>query len=574
MSKQGITAAAELHISSSRSKRRVLLVQSLYRIGRQEDNDIVIDDKKASRRHCVLERDGEAFVLRDLSSRNGTWVGTERVREVRLSVGEEFRIGGTEFRILAGGDPGRSAPAPTAVSGGEVIDIPAPKRRKPPPERKSEFPMRLSGPVDLELRPLREAASALARTKDRSLTLREAKLLDRESKPRDSASVSEETAAALLEIVLTAIQIGVSDIFVEPGDESIALRARIDGMLQPMAQLSKPLGLALLTAIKSLCRIDLTKQHAIQEGTFFVALPGRTVTLRVSIMPVSSGQKAAIRILDKASIPDELSGLGMDDALGMEMRRALAADSGIIVVSGPTGSGKTTTLYSALQGIDAKRRNVVTIEDPIEYRLEHATQIAIDPSHGVTFATVLSSIMRQDPDVIFVGEMRDKETAELAMQAGSTGHLVLTTVHARDAIGTVFRLLDLGLEPFQIANSVTMAISQRLVRLLCTHCKQSFRPEARLVRDLKLDERQAVELFAPVGCVRCMQTGFHGRIAIFEAMRFTPALRDVILRRPTVSDIRKAAGDWLFRTLADSGRQKVLEGLTSFDEVARVASGD
>lgn len=543
----------------------------MYRIGRQDDNDIVIDDKKASRRHCVLEKSGEQFVLRDLDSRNGTWVGEERVREARLSAGEAFRIGRTVFELIASGAMPRSDHAMNI----EIIDIPPPKQPKIAREAKSGFSTRLSGPVQQQLRPLREAASLLARTTDRALTLRNARLLDRHSKPRAiGESGTTEAETALLEIVLTAIQIRVSDIFIEPGESGFALRARIDGLLQPMAQIKKPLGLALLNAIKILCEIDLSKRSMIQEGTFVVALPDRRVDLRVSILPVSDGQKAAIRILDKARIPDNLASLGMDEDLLSEVRRALAQDAGMIVVSGPTGSGKTTTLYTILQGIDAHQRNVVTIEDPIEYRIDQATQIAIDPGHQVTFASVLASVLRQNPDVILVGEIRDKETASLAMHASSTGHLVLTTAHARDALGTIFRLLDLGIEPVQIAGSVSLAVAQRLIRLLCPHCKRPFRPDARMIRDLRLDERQSVELFVPVGCARCMQTGYAGRTAIFEVMRFTPALRDVILTRPTVAQVRKAAGDWLFRTLSDSGRRKVLQGLTSFEESERVASGD
>jgi general secretion pathway protein E len=302
-----------------------------------------------------------------------------------------------------------------------------------------------------------------------------------------------------------------------------------------------------------------------------VELPDRRVDFRVSFTPTVHGQKLALRFLDKAAVPDQFENLGMDLDAVAELVRACRQDAGMIILSGPTGSGKTTTLYTALQSIDAETRNIVTIEDPVEYELTGTTQISIDPTHDLTFASVLSSILRQDPDVILVGEIRDQETAKMAMQAATTGHLVLTTIHARDTVGTVFRILDLGIEPFLIANSVTMCISQRLVRVLCPNCKRSFRPDSQLIRRMKLEGRPHGELFEAVGCEKCMGVGYRGRIALFEMLMFNQQVRDIILTEPTISEIRKAAGEWMFQPLAESGYRKVVEGVTTFEEVDRVA---
>ena len=246
----------------------------------------------------------------------------------------------------------------------------------------------------------------------------------------------------------------------------------------------------------------------------------------------------------------------------------------MIIVAGPTGSGKTTTLYTALRTIDAEKRNIVTIEDPVEYNLDNTTQISIDPRHDLTFSTVLATVMRQDPDVILVGEIRDMETAKMAMQAAMTGHLVLTTVHARDSVGTIFRLLDLGVEPYLVANAVSMTIAQRLVRALCPNCKRGYRPDAKQIVALGLEGRQFDRFYDAVGCAQCMKTGYRGRLALFEMLTFGPQLRDVIMTRPTIKDIRGAAGEWMFRTLRQSGMAKVMDGLTTVDEVERVTAAD
>jgi general secretion pathway protein E len=270
-------------------------------------------------------------------------------------------------------------------------------------------------------------------------------------------------------------------------------------------------------------------------------------------------------------VPSQFENLGMDLDAVAELARICDQDAGMVILAGPTGSGKTTTLYTALQSIDAATRNIVTIEDPVEYELKNATQISIDVGHNLTFSSVLSSVLRQDPDVILVGEIRDVETAKMAMQAATTGHLVLTTIHARDTVGTVFRLLDLGVEPFLVANSITMCISQRLVRVLCPSCKRVYKPDARMIRQMKLEGRPFGDFYDAVGCKKCMGTGYRGRIALYEMLLFNPQVRDVILTEPTIAEIRKAAGQWMFHTIQDAGYRRVIEGVTTVQEVDRVS---
>jgi general secretion pathway protein E len=278
-----------------------------------------------------------------------------------------------------------------------------------------------------------------------------------------------------------------------------------------------------------------------------------------------------IRILDKTIVPTTLADLGLPPTMLKAMRSTCQMDSGMIIVSGPTGSGKTTTLYTALRSIDAKTRNILTIEDPVEYHLDGVTQTAVDVKAGMTFDKLLVSMLRQDPDVILVGEMRDAETARTAMQAAMTGHLVFTTLHARDTVGSIFRLMDLGIEPYMIANAVTLCLSQRLVRVLCEQCKKPYRPSPSQLVKMRMENRKIERLYTHVGCRQCMGVGFLGRVAIFEMLSFNEDLRDTILTNPTIHQIRKAADQWTFQTLLDSGYAKVAEGITTIEEVDRVA---
>ncbi|MFQ5412477.1 MAG: GspE/PulE family protein, partial [Phycisphaerae bacterium] len=358
---------------------------------------------------------------------------------------------------------------------------------------------------------------------------------------------------------------------VEPKGDTFTLRFRIDGLMHNVGAITTRMGISILNVIKILCEVDIAKKSIVQEGNFAVELISRRVDFRVNLTPTVHGQKLALRILDKGAVPDQFDELGMAEGVAREFNRICSQDAGMVILAGPTGSGKTTTLYTALKSISAETRNIVTIEDPVEYELAGTTQISIDPRHDLTFASALGSVLRQDPDVILVGEIRDQETARIAMQAATTGHLVLTTLHARDTVGTIFRLLDLGVEPFLIASAVTMCLSQRLVRTLCDNCKRPYRPDARQIRQMGLEGRTYGQFYDSVGCQRCMNVGFQGRSALFEILLFNAQLRDVILTQPTISDIRKAAGEWMFETLTECGYRKVIDGTTTLKEIDRVS---
>ena len=550
-------------------------------IGRAPENDLVLDDKVASRKHCLIQQAGAAFRIKDLNSHNGTWVGENRILEAGLGFGETFRIGSTFIRLMPDEieeKPRKSKkPLPTA----EIVEEKVEELPPSPPDRAkvaNSLAVRalVTGPLSRQLAPLMEACINVPVPRGAPSVAKDLRLLNRRAEPLDfdkaDRSKPAEALEALRQLLFAAFRTAATDIHIEAKAEVYALRFRIDGLLHPVGEITAKMAVGILNVIKILCEIDIAKRNVVQEGSFALELPDRRVDFRVSMTPTAYGQKLALRFLDKATVPSQFENLGMDLDTVAEVTRVCQLDAGMIILAGPTGSGKTTTLYTALQTIDATTRNIVTIEDPVEYELSSATQISIDPTHEVTFASVLATVLRQDPDVILVGEIRDTDTARLGMQAATTGHLVLTTLHARDTVGTVFRLLDLGVEPFLIANSVTMCISQRLVRVLCPNCKRPYKPDAALIRRMRLEDRPHGEFFDAVGCKRCMGVGYRGRIALFETLVFNPQVRDVILTNPTISEIRRAAGEWMFSTLMESGLKKVIEGVTSFSEVERVSS--
>jgi len=568
-----------LEITTKRKKRTVSFDGPTIAIGRQAGNDVVIDDAKASRRHCVIRHNKGTFRLKDLSSQNGTWIGPNRVDEGIIALGDVLRIGSTLIQLLpdeVDGDDGEALPTARIVIEDEDEELP------PPKVDRSSVPATLAlrsigtGPLSKQLTPLMQATVSVPVPEGAPATLKDVVLLDRKSRPividRRDKSKPSDALDAFRQLLFAALRTRATDIHIEPKADVYTIRFRIDGILHSVGETAAKIGVTILNVIKILCQADIAKKSVVQEGNFGIELPSRRVDLRVNMTPTVHGQKLALRFLDKASVPDQFENLGMELDAVAEFRGVCQQDAGLIIIAGPTGSGKTTTLYTALKTIDATTRNVVTIEDPVEYNLDDATQISIDPAHDLTFASALTSILRQDPDVILVGEIRDPETAKMAMQAAMTGHMVLTTVHARDSVGTIFRLLDLGVEPFLIANSVSLCLSQRLVRMLCPDCKRKYKPDARLVRQLRLEDRPHGDFYAPVGCRRCMDVGYRGRLALFELLAFNPQLRDVILTQPTIAEIRKAAGEWMFHTLADSGYRKVIEGSTSIEEVNRVVS--
>jgi type II secretory ATPase GspE/PulE/Tfp pilus assembly ATPase PilB-like protein len=330
--------------------------------------------------------------------------------------------------------------------------------------------------------------------------------------------------------------------------------------------------------VKTACQIRPTARDATLDGHFSVKFPqsvtneARRVDYRVSFTPSVHGQKLVVRVLDTRDAPVKLNDLNLPPYQYERIRKVCEQDSGLLLVCGPTGSGKTTTLYCALRNIDRERRNVVTIEDPVEYQIEGVTQIPADEKQGNTFGSLLRSVLRQDPDVILVGEIRDEETARTAMQASMTGHLVFSTVHAKDTMSSVFRLLDLKVEPYLVANSLEVVIAQRLLRVLCETCKRPVKVlPSQSTRMGRFLEGQS-EVFSATGCAACLRTGYRGRKAIFEILDFSDELRDVIIKEPTIAAMKKVIEQGMFNTLVQSGWTQVARGISTLEEVDRVAT--
>jgi len=336
-----------------------------------------------------------------------------------------------------------------------------------------------------------------------------------------------------------------------------------------VARLPKDMGVKLMSLVKIMCDIDIAQRNIVQEGHFSSKVPDRRVDYRVSFAPAMFGQKLVVRILDTANTPHHVWDLQMPEWMFKTVQDAIKQDSGMFLVCGPTGSGKTSTLYAVIRDIDTSERNVVTIEDPVEIQLDGVTQIPVNEAQGNTFAALLKSVLRQDPDAILVGEVRDPETARTALQAAITGHLVFSTVHAKDTIGTVFRLLDLGLEPYLVASGLQLVLAQRLVRQLCPSCKVPVPATPEQIKKMGKAGEGVTKIYQPRGCPKCVGTGYIGRRGVFELLRTTEAMREVILKNPSMGEIQKALADTQFVKLAESGYLLVAQGITAIEEVER-----
>ncbi len=374
-------------------------------------------------------------------------------------------------------------------------------------------------------------------------------------------------------IISQAVKAGSSDIHIEPFQESLRVRYRMDGILYDMLTPPKAVQAALVSRIKVMARMDIAERRVPQDGRAQVRMGDQEIDLRISTVPTAYGERLVMRLLNKTGYVLHLSQFGLSPKNHDLIDRIIHQNNGIVLVTGPTGSGKTTTLYAALSQINSPDKNIITIEDPVEYNLGGIGQIQVNPKTGVTFARGLRAIVRQDPDVILVGEIRDLETARIAIQSALTGHLVFSTLHTNDAPGAVTRLADLGVEPYLIASSVTAVIAQRLVRLLCSSCKKSFEIEPSHVQFLggNTDAYIGQTAHAPVGCSECFDTGYSGRQPIFEIMMLDDFLKSMILQTSDANQIRKAAMERGMISLHEDGMKKVLQGLTSIEEVVRVS---
>lgn len=380
-------------------------------------------------------------------------------------------------------------------------------------------------------------------------------------------------------LLFDAVKAGASDVHIQPYEDRVMVRQRIDGVLFDSFEIPKTVQEEVLTRVKVLGKMNIAEKRLPQDGRATVQLGDRTVDLRIASLPTSHNERIVIRLLDKSARLYTLGELGMPPHYLNVFSQLITRDHGMILVTGPTGSGKSTTLYGALQEINSHDLNVLTLEDPIEYQLDGISQTQINEKKGMTFASGMRSVLRQDPDIIMVGEIRDDETAVMAIQASLTGHLVFSTLHTNDAASAVTRLLDLGIEPYLVSSSLVASLAQRLVRRLCAQCKQPdpagnqvpAPPESLLV-DQEINRSDLAGVFKPVGCDACRGTGYRGRIGLFELLVMNDACRDLVQTRGNASQIREAGLDAGMHLLASDGLLKVHQGWTTLDEVLRVTT--
>jgi general secretion pathway protein E len=389
---------------------------------------------------------------------------------------------------------------------------------------------------------------------------------------------SEAPVIRLVNLVFErALDARASDIHIEPFESRLIIRYRIDGVMVEVESPPRRLSAAVISRIKIMASLDIAERRLPQDGRIKLRIKGRELDLRVSTVPTMHGESVVMRILDKGGVALDFERLGFD---GHSLRRfmdVLTQPHGIVLVTGPTGSGKTTTLYTALKQLNKPDVKILTVEDPVEYQMEGINQIQVKPQIGLTFANALRSIVRQDPDIIMIGEIRDLETAQIAVQSALTGHLVISTLHTNDAPSTINRLLDMGAEDYLITSTVNGILAQRLVRTLCTACAEDYEPVPEMVAELGLDKLAGgapIRLKRPVGCDACSHTGFTGRAGIMEVMPMSDAIRSLVMRHAVAGDIRRVAVEEGMRTLYEDGLVKALAGLTTIDEVLRVTRED
>jgi len=373
-------------------------------------------------------------------------------------------------------------------------------------------------------------------------------------------------------VLSSAISNGASDVHLETFEDTVKIRVRIDGQLHEISPPPKPLYIPIISRLKVLAKMDIAERRVPQDGAIALNLSQKRVDLRVSTVPTVYGEKMVMRILAKAEIPTDLTELGFDSKQAEDFVTAAESPHGLVLVTGPTGSGKSTTLYTVLNLLNKPDVNIMTVEDPVEYKFEGLNQVHVRSQVGLTFASALRAFLRQDPDIIMVGEVRDQETAQICLRAALTGHMVLSTLHTNDALAAVNRLIDMGTEPFLLASALRLMEAQRLVRRLCKECKEAYKLDEETAAKWKLDQK--AEYFRPKGCDACRGTGYKGRVGLFEAVSITPKLRDMITENAPLPGLRSEARKQGMMLLADAGLLKVQEGLTSLEEVLTVCMAE
>jgi type IV pilus assembly protein PilB len=372
-------------------------------------------------------------------------------------------------------------------------------------------------------------------------------------------------------VLSQAIREHASDIHFEPFEEAFKVRCRIDGTLRDVAPPPARLALPVISRLKVLAGLNIAERRVPQDGRIRFAVDGRSVDLRISTLPTQSGESVVLRVLDQSSAPLQLTELGMAAEVAAGLQEVIRRPNGILLVTGPTGSGKTTTLYGCLRLINHPEVKILTAEDPVEYEIEGVMQLPVNAAIGLTFATALRSFLRQDPDVLMVGEIRDLETAQIAIQAALTGHLVLSTLHTNDAAGAITRLIDMGIEPFLLCATLEAVLAQRLVRRICPDCRETVMPSAELLAHFNLEPTPANgrSFYRGRGCANCRQSGHKGRTGIYEWLRMNEPLRDLVIKRAPAQVLKRTAAEHGMQTLREAGLRTVFDGHTTLEELAR-----
>ncbi|MHC4810050.1 MAG: ATPase, T2SS/T4P/T4SS family [Planctomycetota bacterium] len=581
-----------IEVTMPSGRRRIRLRRRPLTIGRAPDNVFVIRDENLSRHHAVIEPNGPGrWRIRDLGSRNGTFANGTAVTEHELRDGDRLRVGAVEIRVRGSIRPRPTAPAPAtaaeiqldpiALASDPAVDPlagfdPLDAAFVPPEDRGRSgagSPRRPGGDgFEADMQAIIDPTPGLGFSEDdlhlidaAGDTMHAAEDRRRREDPRFAG------IHALRLMLYACFRSRATDLHLEDrGEDAALMRLRVDGMMIPPIEVAGPVARRAIAIVRVLCRLDTARRKQVLDGHFSVRVRERRVDYRASFAPAMRGEKLVVRVLDGAAAPSRLADLHLAPWMEQTLRRTVTRDAGLVLASGPTGSGKTTSLYALMREIDCSLRNVITIEDPVEYAVPGVTQIPVDEDAGNGFATILRSVLRQDPDVLLVGEIRDRETAMTVMQASMTGHLVFSTVHARDTISSVFRLLDLGIEPYLLANALNVVLSQRLVRALCRHCRRAVAPTSTQI--MRMGRADPVErIHQPMGCRRCLGTGYHGRRAVVELLDVGEEMRDLILGGPSIAGMRRIAGGRLFTSLEASAWQLVADGITSVEEVDRIA---
>jgi len=410
--------------------------------------------------------------------------------------------------------------------------------------------------------------------------------LVKDGRSEDDPSAIEDLSneAPIIRLTDTIIQQAVlsaaSDVFIEPMEKTMRVRYRIDGVIREIDRMAKVLHFPIVSRIKVISSLDISEHRLPQDGRFKTIISkGKEVDFRVNVLPTAYGEKVVLRILDQGTANINIDRLGFEEQSLDRLKECSLEPHGMILACGPTGSGKTTTLYSILKYVDSPEKNLVTVEDPVEYQMKGMNQVNIKPSMGLTFPVSLRSILRQDPDVIMIGEIRDSQTLDIAVKAALTGHLVLSSLHTTTAPGSVTRMINMGIEPFLICSSVLAIIAQRLLRRVCTYCKEAQTVSSAVVKSLDLEKifpkgTKKFEVYKGKGCKRCLDSGYRGRVGITEILVLTPKVRDLILKRSSELKIKEAARAEGMKTMREDGLDKVKEGLTTLEEVLRITAPD